>query len=361
MIANSPLEGCACLCRPRNEKYMIRAKVATYMAYSIYSIAEPPATKLTRKRGQSGSIRAGCELISFWTIPMRPGNLKHALEWTYADVVENRPLQLMAARSSIYFIFSLLLALPTIFVAAAHWPAFAALVKLQNFIMQFLPAGVTGLLQRATVSPQQRTFLWVGIAATFLLASSGFSALIDALNLAFEAGDDRSFWHTRLLALALIFTSGLFLLFALAIVLTGPRLGAWLALRLPPANLLWPYLRWIIPAILILLAVEALYFLGPNVKQRVLATLPGVLLAAGACIGFSALVEMSIRQFENFHSAYVTLGVSILLMVLWLNWTGLAMLVGAALNLELSKLSPKGKLQEKHTDSSHYTKLDLIA
>jgi uncharacterized BrkB/YihY/UPF0761 family membrane protein len=49
-----------------------------------------------------------------------------------------------------------------------------------------------------------------------------------------------------------------------------------------------------------------------------------------------------------------------LVLVLWLNWTGLAMSVGAALNMELSKLSAKGKLQEKHVASSHYTKLDLL-
>lgn len=296
-------------------------------------------------------------------MPLKPANVRHVLERTYADVVHNRALQSLTARSSCYFVLSLLLAVTAFLVAVAHWPASALFNKSQTLIAQFLPATVFGLLRRVIVSPYERTFLSLGIIGTFWVASSGFSAAMEALNIAYDAGDDRSFWHTRFLAFALTFTSGIFLLFGLGIVLAGPAFGAWLAVRLPLSELLvltWPYLRWVIPALLMPLAAEALYFFGPNVRQRILATLPGVLVAAGSCIAFSGLLEISFRQFANFHVVYVTLALSILLIILWLNCTGLAMLAGAALNLELSKLSAKGKLQEKHAASS-YTKLDLLA
>jgi len=58
-------------------------------------------------------------------------------------------------------------------------------------------------------------------------------------------------------------------------------------------------------------------------------------------------------------TTYGTLGAAIALMV-WLYWTGFAILVGAELNEELAKISKEGKLPEKrHPDS--ITKLDLAA
>jgi uncharacterized BrkB/YihY/UPF0761 family membrane protein len=124
--------------------------------------------------------------------------------------------------------------------------------------------------------------------------------------------------------------------------------------------MMWPYIRWVTPAVLMLIATITLYYLGPYVKQRLLATLPGVFLAGGCCLGFSGLFEVCLRQFAYFHVAYLTLAVSGALMLLWLNWTGLAMVVGAALNLELSMVSARGRPQEKHAAST-YTKLDLAS
>jgi uncharacterized BrkB/YihY/UPF0761 family membrane protein len=51
--------------------------------------------------------------------------------------------------------------------------------------------------------------------------------------------------------------------------------------------------------------------------------------------------------------------VAIALMI-WLYWTGFAMLVGAELNQELAKISKEGKLQEKHEPPS-ITKIDFAA
>ena len=97
---------------------------------------------------------------------------------------------------------------------------------------------------------------------------------------------------------------------------------------------------------LTVLAVEALYFLARNVKQRFLATLPGALLSVGCWIGLSYLLGLYFRTFANFNKTYGTLGAGIALMV-WLYWTGLAMLVGAELNAELAKRTKEGAIEQK--------------
>ena len=90
-------------------------------------------------------------------------------------------------------------------------------------------------------------------------------------------------------------------------------------------------------------------FLAPNVKQRFLATLPGAILSVGFWIGFSFLLGIYFRTFANFNKTYGTLGAGIALMV-WLYWTGFAMLVGAELNAELAKRTKEGAIEQKEED-----------
>ncbi len=118
-------------------------------------------------------------------------------------------------------------------------------------------------------------------------------------------------------------------------------------------------LAWTIAVGFTVLAVEVLYFLAPNVKQRFLATLPGAVLAVGCWIGLSYLLGIYFRHFANFNKTYGSLGAAIALMV-WLYWTGFAMLVGAELNAELAKRSREGKLEQKHEPPA-ITKIDLAA
>ena len=107
------------------------------------------------------------------------------------------------------------------------------------------------------------------------------------------------------------------------------------------------------------LAVEVLYFIAPNVKQRFMATLPGAVLAVSCWMGLSYLLGVYFRHFANFNKTYGTLGAAVALMI-WLYWTGFAMLAGAELNAELAKMSREGRLQEKHEPPA-ITKIDLAA
>jgi membrane protein len=62
-------------------------------------------------------------------------------------------------------------------------------------------------------------------------------------------------------------------------------------------------------------------------------------------------------HFASFNKTYGTLGAAVALMV-WLYWTGFAMLVGAELNAELAKIGREGKLQEKQQPPA-ITQIDL--
>jgi membrane protein len=82
-------------------------------------------------------------------------------------------------------------------------------------------------------------------------------------------------------------------------------------------------------------------------------------VSVGCWITLSYLLGLYFRHFGNFNKTYGTLGAAVALMV-WLYWTGFAMLVGAELNEELAKISKEGKLEEKHEPPS-ITKIDFAA
>jgi hypothetical protein len=54
------------------------------------------------------------------------------------------------------------------------------------------------------------------------------------------------------------------------------------------------------------------------------------------------------RHFANFNKTYGTLGPAVALMV-WLYWTGFAMLVGAELKAELAKIGCEGQLKRRNS------------
>jgi membrane protein len=291
-------------------------------------------------------------------------SVKDALLRTYDDVDRNHTLQ-MAAALSYYFVLSLFPALIFLSAAIAYLPIADLPHQTQVLLAPLLPAEGMDLIRRVlgdVVRSDKGAFLSFGLLGTLWTISGGFAAIIEALNIAFEVKDNRPFWKTRPLAVGLAFIVGTLVLISLCVMVLGPRFGEWLAGKVHLSQgfvLLWPYLRWSMVVAFIVLAVEALYFLAPNVKMRLGATLPGAILAVGCWIGLSHLLGLYFRHFAAFNKTYGTLGAAIALMV-WLYWTGFAILVGAELNAELAKVSRQGKLQEKDEPSA-ITTIDLAA
>ena len=312
----------------------------------------------------NGMDQRGQRQIKSELLHMRSASVKGALVRTYGDVVQNHTLQ-MAAALAYYFVLSFFPALIFLSAVVAYLPVPDLFNQALALMARFLPADSMGLVRRVlgdVVTPNRGTFLSFGILGTLWAASGGFAAIIEALDTAYQVKDDRPFWKTRPLAVGLVFIVGALVLISLSVMVVGPRFGEWLAGRIHLSGLfvlLWPYIHWTIAVGFAVVAIEALYFLAPNVKQRFIATLPGAVLSVGCWMGLSYLLGTYFRHFGSFNRTYGTLGAAIALMV-WLYWTGFAMLVGAELNAELAKISNEGKLQEKHEPPA-VTRIDRAA
>lgn len=277
--------------------------------------------------------------------------LRNALGSAYDDIVRNHTLQ-MAAALSYYFVMSLFPCLILLSAIVAFLPIPNMFDQAIRLMSQFVPADSMMLVKKIlsdVISPNRGAFLSIGIIGTLWTASGGFSSAIEALNFAYDVEETRPFWRTRLLAVGLTFLLGFLLLTAVVVMIVGPHLAGWLVARLhlpQELRVIWPVIHWTVAIAFTVLAVEFLYFLGPNVKQRFGWTLPGAILAVGCWLLMTYALGFYFRSFAHLNKTYGVLGAGIGLMM-WLYWTWFAMLVGGELNAELAKRSESGPIEQQ--------------
>lgn len=271
---------------------------------------------------------------------------------TIDDIDKNHTFA-FAAGLSYYFVLSLFPAL----IALASVVGFLPVPDLWNkalwLLSQYVPPDSMGLVRavlRDVITPNRGALLSVGLLGTLWVSSSGFAALIEALNVAYNVPETRPYWKTRLLSVGLIFAVGSLVIVALLLMLVGPEFGRWLADKIHLAHAfgdIWPYVRWASSSTFIVFAIEGMYFLAPNVRQKFLSTLPGAVLAVASWLTLSYLLGIYFQRFAHFNKTYGTLGAAIALMT-WFYWTAFAILVGAELNSEIIQSTGDGKLSLKH-------------
>lgn len=276
---------------------------------------------------------------------------KRVVVGAFHDVDKNHTLS-FAAALSYYFVMSLFPALITMAAIVAFLPIPNLFDQILSLMSHFVPHDSMGVVRQVAsdvITPHKGKLLSFGLIGSLWAVSSGFAATIEALNVAYDVPETRPMWKTRLLALGLSFLVGTLLVLALGLMLLGPRFGVWLAMKLNLSwafALVWPYLRWTAEFAFVVLAVEGLYFMAPNVRQRFKCTLPGAVVAVAGWIGLSYLLGIYFQNFANFNKTYGALGAAVALMV-WLYWTGFAILLGAEINSEIIQVSGDGKLPLK--------------
>lgn len=277
-----------------------------------------------------------------------PGLLRRTLHWDLwlriFDNVDRKHLWPMAAALSFYFLLSLFPALILLSAVVAFLPGHALFDQAVNRLTLVLPRDsmqtVRGVLADA-ITPNRGTYLSLGFIGTILTLSNSMSTSIEALNMAYGVNEDRPWWKTRLLSIALALLIGLLLVTALSVMIVGPRFAEWLASKMDLSALfvmLWPIIHWIVAVGFTVVGIETLYLFGPTGRRRLRTTLPGAALAVASWLVMSYFLGVYFRHFSSLDRNYGALGGAIALMI-WLYWIGFAILVGAELNAQLAALN----------------------
>jgi len=129
-------------------------------------------------------------------------------------------------------LFPLLIALSTLigFILSSETSTYFSLLNYLDRMMPRSAFAILGELLGQLATGASGGKLSFGAIAPLWTASSGITALIEALNVAFEVSNMRSWWHRRTVALGLIFGIGLLCASALALLFAGV-IALFLALR----------------------------------------------------------------------------------------------------------------------------------
>jgi membrane protein len=266
---------------------------------------------------------------------MRVWRWVNVLKNAIVDTQQNHTMA-FAAGLSYYFVLSLFPAL----IAASAVVSFLPVPDLFNQILaqvsRVVPADSMGVVRQVTqdiMNPHRGALLSLGLIGAVWTASSGFAGMIEALNVAYNVPETRAFWKTRGLAVLMTFVVGGLVLVALGMMLVGPGFGGWLArvLHFSFVASIWTAARWTVAGASIVIAVESMYILGPNVKQRLGHTLVGAVFAVAAWLALSYALGIYFQRFAHLNRTYGALGGVIALMI-WLYWSFFVILLGAGIN-----------------------------
>jgi membrane protein len=256
----------------------------------------------------------------------------------------------------------------TYYLLLALFPALAAFVSLYGFVADpvtiadhiaflgsVLPSGGLDLIrtQLQSLAKQNNaalSFAFIfGLLFAFWSANSGIKTLFEALNVAYDETEKRSF--VRLNLISLTFTLGGMAIGILFIICVGivPAILAFAGLS-GLQEILVSLLRWPILIVVSIAAISILYRYGPSRERATRRWVTGgSVFASIAWLITSILFSWYLTNFADYNATYGSLG-AVIGFMLWTWISVVILLTGAELDAELEH-------QKRGRDSAHDTAL----
>lgn len=261
------------------------------------------------------------------------------LKRTYAEVTGDH-VMLIAAGVTFYALLALF---PALAALVSIYGLFADPTSMQEHLAALegvLPGGAIEIIGGQLQSLASQGSAGLGLAFFFGLgtslwsANAGVKSIFEALNIAYEEDETRSF--LRLTATSLAFTLGglLFVILALGAVLAVPAILQSMALGALVETLI-NWLRWPLLLVVVTGIIATLYRYGPArepPKWRWVSWGSGI--AAVLWLVFSGLFSWYASNVGSFDATYGSLGAAIGFMT-WIWISTIVVVTGAELNSEL--------------------------
>jgi membrane protein len=180
--------------------------------------------------------------------------------------------------------------------------------------------------------------LSLGIIATLWAASTGVSAIMSALNQAYELEESRPWWKAKLLSIGLTIAFGVLLITAIVTFLYGSRMLTFLAQQAGLAHtwaVIWSYAQWPVVVGFVVIAYGLMYRYAPDREQSRWAYVwPGAIAGALLWLFVSFGLRTYLHYFNRYNATYGSLG-AVIILLLWFYLTGAAILIGGEVNSEI--------------------------
>nr|WP_294584288.1 YihY/virulence factor BrkB family protein [uncultured Anaerotignum sp.] len=221
-------------------------------------------------------------------------------------------------------------------------------LTLDGQITRFLPEDVVAFLNLAIehiTKSSNNALLTFGLVFSVWFPLRAVSNLMEAINDIY--GEKKSGSHSIrtaiLTALTIVLIPAMLLL-----LLLGERVLGFVGEYIPiSAEFIsgWSRMRFVPMAAALLFMLSAVYFFSPSKIQKARYILPGAILSMGVWMLFSLIFSYYVDHMGRYSIIYGSIGVIIALLV-WMDWSMIAMLMGAVFNVALKTTYDKPKEME---------------
>jgi membrane protein len=260
------------------------------------------------------------------------------LKRTAREVIDDDCLSI-AAQLAYYFALALFPALLFIVALASYLP-FPVVNDIVGALDPIAPPEVLTIIRKqleSIVSGEATSLLTIGILGALWSSSGAMTSIVSALNRAYDIPETRPWWKVRLVSIGLTIALVGFVLLSFSLIVAGPNAGQWLAGWFGLSQVFdtaWELLRWPVIFALATTGIAIVFYYAPDADQDWVWITPGSIVTTALWVLFSLGFRLYVTRVGDYAATYGALaGAAILL--LWLYFSGLALLIGGELNSEI--------------------------
>ena len=253
-----------------------------------------------------------------------------AILMRFLDRIETDPALGQAPRAAFYFFLSLFPLVLVIFALTGLLGGEDAFRWTMSRVQGALPPAtanyVAGYIDEVT-GRQRPGVLTLGLLLMLWSASAGLLALDSGLNAVYRIKKNRPWWKRRVIALALLAVGSILFIIGVTAVLAGPSIAEVLGL-----SFAWRFLSVPIGFVPLVLLMGLLYYVLPNrdASRAKRAVLIGAVTGTLLWVAVSYVFRLYVVSFSSYDVMYGVVG-AVIVLLLWLQFTALAVLLGAEL------------------------------
>jgi len=248
----------------------------------------------------------------------------------------------------------------TYYLILAFFPFLFFLINLLSFtpvsnrilfanFAALLPNDAAVLVKNMVVQAMQdksETLLLLGMIGSLWAASQGMSAVIRGLNHSYDVKETRNFFKRYFSALISTVCVSVMITFSFLMIVFGRIIGTYAFELIGEKTLfqsIWPWLRYGISHLFLLVTFYLMYRYLPNKKLKFRNIMIGTVFATVGWVSASSLFSFYVNSFASYQRVYGSLG-GIFALIIWLYISTLIILLGGELNAISSKFEEKEKI-----------------
>src|SRR4028119_133603 len=176
-----------------------------------------------------------------------------------------------------------------------------------GYLRRVMPAQVFDLIETYTERTLRNEdtapgLLSVGILGTIWAASGAFSALINALNRAYDVQETRPFWKVRGIAILMTLGLSVLVLGGVLLLIAGPSIGETIAEVFTLDDefvIVWNVVRWPVALLFMVATVALLFYFAPDAGQPFRWITPGGFVGIALWVLASLAFNLYLRSASN--------------------------------------------------------------